>query len=195
MLAYTQGGAGTSSGATASYSSLPQQANKETAKLSNSAIAAQINNTEAQTAKTLADTEISKALAKKTEAEIGYTTSSTTNINQNTQNLKESIDEIKARINLAYRHASESQSRTFLLDSQQALAETENKLTAGKITLTEAQTAATRIRAQLESYELTGAENKAESDKTFYGRNIRPYVRDIGSITNSAVKSKYLLRD
>ena len=85
MLAYTQGGSGTSSGATASYSSIPQQTNKEATRLTNSAIQAQINNTEAQTTKTLADTEISKALARKTEAEIGYTTTNT--IHQRTTNV------------------------------------------------------------------------------------------------------------
>lgn len=195
MLAYTQGGAGTSSGATASYSSLPQQQNKETAAMTNSAMQAQINNMEAQTVKTMADTEVSKALAKKTEAEIGYTTTSTANVQQTTQNLKEQIDEIRSRITLAQRHASESQSRTFLLNSQQALTETENRLTAGKISLTDAQTTATRIGAQLSKLELPGAENTSKSDTTWYGRNVRPYLKDVGSITNSAVKSRYLLKD
>lgn len=195
MLAYTQGGAGNVSGSQASYSSLPQIGNKMSAALNNSAIAAQIENITAQTGKTEADTEVSKALADKTRAETGYTTTSTANVAQQTTNLKEQIGEIQARISLAHRHASESQSRTFLLDSQQALAETENRLTAGKITLTEAQTIATKINARLNALEIPGAENTADSNKTWFGRNIRPYLGDVGRVTNSAAKSKYLLRD
>lgn len=195
MLAYTNGGAANTSGAQASYSNVPQITNKVQAALTASAAQAQIANTQAQTEKTKADTLVSEALAKKTDAEIGYTTTSTANVAQQTTNLKEQIGEIQARISLAHRHASESQSRTFLLNSQQALAETENKLTAGKITLTEAQTIATKINARLNALEIPGAENTAESNKTWFGRNIRPYLGDVGRVTNSAAKSKYLLRD
>ena len=64
MLAYTQGGAGTPNGATASAASLPQISNKTQAALNASAQAAQVANVMAQTKKTEAETTVADAQAE-----------------------------------------------------------------------------------------------------------------------------------
>ena len=86
MLAYQQGGSGTPTGATASNQSMPQIGNKMAAALNASAQAAQIMNIKAQTEKTEADTAVPMATAKQVEAQTALTTSSTTNVQQQTTN-------------------------------------------------------------------------------------------------------------
>lgn len=49
-----------------------------------------------------------------------------------------------------------------------------------------ADTAFTGIKARLARTELPGAENREASDRTAFGRWIRPYLPDVGSITGSA---------
>lgn len=192
MLAYQQGGAGTPSGATASSSSMPQIGNKVAAALTAGAQAAQIMNLKAQTEKTQADTEVSHATAKQVEAQTHLTTSSTTKVQQETENLKETIEQIRENVQLQKAQKHNYIHDTLLKDANIELSEIEAKLTSGKIGLTEAQTKLTKVTTRLSELDIAGAQNKSESDKTWWGRNVRPYLGDIGSATNSATKAGQL---
>lgn len=193
MLAYANGGAANTSGAQASYSNVPHIDNKVAAALTASAQQAQIENTQAQTAKTKADTAVSQALARKTEAEIGYTTNSTAKVGAETENIKAGLEEIQARISELRTRSSSNQASTFLKTAQESLALTQARLEAGRISLVEAQTEATRINANLARLELPGAENTARSNETWWGRNVRPYLGDVDKASNSAARSRYFL--
>jgi hypothetical protein len=46
----------------------------------------------------------------------------------------------------------------------------------------------------LHEMEMPGARNKAHSDSTFWGENIRPYLKDAGSVANSAASVGSLFR-
>lgn len=189
MLAYQQGGAGTPSGATASSSSMPQIGNKVAAALTAGAQAAQIMNLKAQTEKTQADTEVSHATAKQVEAQTHLTTSSTTKVQQETENLKETINQIRQNVHLQRAQTGESLNKQVLTVQQAELTRIEQQLTQGKIGLTEAQTQLTRVTTKLSELDVAGSQNKSDSDKTWWGRNVRPYLGDLGSATNSATKA------
>ena len=189
MLAYQQGGAGTPTGATASNSGIPQIGNKVAAGLTAAAQAAQIMNLKAQTEKTEADTEVSVATAKQVEAQTHMTTTSTTKIAQETENLKEQIAQIRQNVHLQRAQTGESLNKQVLTVQQAELARIETELAKGKISLTEAQTQLTKVTTKLSQLEIEGATNKNESEKTWWGRNVRPYLGDVGSATNSAQRA------
>ncbi|AZL82826.1 DNA pilot protein [Apis mellifera associated microvirus 13] len=186
MLAYSQGPAAMPAGATASTSSMPQISNKMQAALSASATVAQIDNTKAATEKTRADTAVSMATARQVEAQTNLTTSSTANIEQQTQNLKEQIDQIRQNVHLQRAQTGESLNKQVLTVQQAELVRLEQDLTKGKINLTEAQTRLTDITSRLSELEIAGAKNRAASEETWWGKNVRPYLGDVGTVTNSA---------
>lgn len=201
MVAYTQGGAGTPTGATASSNSLPHVANKATAAVTNSATTATIQNIHAQTEKTEADAEVSRAMADKVRAETNLTTSSTENMNQTVQKTIEEIQLVREQIGKTHaekyyvgQQTATSWEEQRLKQQQWILAEIEKKLKNGQITLQTAQTELTKIETDLRKYEIAGARNKSASDETWYGRNIRPYLQDAGRITNSATSIYQLKR-
>lgn len=193
MLAYTQGGSGTPSGATAAGAQLPQVVNEQQGRLVASATEAQIANTYAQTAKTLADKDVSLAMAEKVKEETALTTTSTGKVAQETVNLKEQVGEIQGRIRLMKEQSMSEVQRQGVLAAEAGLKAVQQQLSKQQISLTEAQTKITQINAKLATYDLAGARNKSNSDETFWGRNIRPYIQDAGRVTNSAT-SIYQLR-
>ena len=186
MLAYQQGGAGTPTGATAQTSSMPQIENKMAAALTAGAQAANTMYTVSQTKKTEAETEVAHATAKQVEAQTALTTTSATNIAQQTENLKETVSQIRQNVKYQAEQTHTEAWRRTLMNSQAALADVERDLAEKKISLTEAQTRLSNITSTLSQYEIPGASNKASSDQTWWGRNVRPYLGDIGSATNSA---------
>lgn len=201
MVAYTQGGAGTPTGATASTNSMPQIANKASAAVTNSATTATIQNILAQTDKTKADAEVSLAMADKVRAETSLTTSSTANMNQTVQKTIEEIRLVREQMEKTHaekfyvgQQTATSWEEQRLKQQQWALAEIEKKLKDGQITLQAAQTALIKIETELRKYDIAGAKNKSTSDETFWGRNIRPYLQDAGRVTNSATSIYQLTR-
>lgn len=192
MLAYQQGGSGTPTGATASNQSMPQIGNKMTAALNASAQAAQIMNIKAQTEKTEADTAVSMATAKQVEAQTALTTSSTTNVQQQTTNLQVQIDQIKENIAYTREQRLTEVQKQGLVAAQAGLTAVQQQVEERRIGYTEAQTQVQKILAKLQSLEIPGATNRAGSENTWWGRNVRPYLGDVGSVTNSATKATNL---
>lgn len=197
MLAYQQGGAGTPSGATAANSSMPTIGNKVTAALSAGAQAAQIMNIKAQTEKTEADTKVSEATAKQVEAQTHLTSTSATNVAQQTENLKEQIAQIRENVKLQAQQGTTEQQRRVLMSYEAQLKQIQAEVENERLPLTKAQTELTRVTTQLNKLEVAGATNRANSETTWWGRNVRPYLGDVGKITNSssdAANSLYQLR-
>lgn len=193
MLAYSQGPAAMPTGANASATSMPQISNKMQAALSASATAAQIANTNATTEKTKADTAVSLATAKQVEAQTSLTTNSAENMKQTIQRTIAEIDKTKQEVHLVRQQTSESTQRQVLIAYQTDLTKIEQDLAKGKITLQEAQTQLTHIQTRLAQYDIAGARAKSDSDETWYGRNVRPYLNDAVKGANSA-SSIYQLR-
>lgn len=186
MLAYSQGPAAMPTGATASSSALPQISNKMQAALSASATAAQIANTHASTEKTKADTAVSLATAKQVEAQTHLTSTSTTNIAQQTENLKEQIAQIRESVKLQAQQGTTEQQRRVLMSYDAQLKQIQAEVENERIPLTKAQTQLTRIQGRLAQYDIAGARAKSDSNETWYGRNVRPYLNDAVKGANSA---------
>ena len=82
------------------------------------------------------------------------------------------------------------QQRTTLTNAQAALAYMQRELEDKRIDLTDAQTQLTRITTKLNALEIPGATNKAGSDNTWWGQKVRPYLGDVGTVTNSAARAR-----
>ena len=107
---------------------------------------------------------------------------------------KAEIDRTKQEVHNIRQQTSESTQRQVLIAYQTDLIKIEQDLAKGKITLQEAQTQMTRIQAKLAQYDIAGAKAKSESDETWYGRNIRPYLNDAVKGANSAASLNQLRR-
>ena len=193
MLAYSQGPAAMPTGANASATSMPQISNKMQAALSASATAAQIANINAATEKTKADTDVSTATAKQVEAQTHLTSTSATESQQRTENLKEQIAEIRESVKLKNQQGITEQQRRVLMSYDAQLKQIQAEVENERIPLVKAQTALTNVQRQLAQYDIAGARNKSSSEETWWGRNVRPYIQDAGRVTNSAT-SIYQLR-
>lgn len=127
--------------------------------VANSAMSiAQLSNVEAQN-------DLLEAQAKKAIAEAEAIPTSTANVAQQTENLKETIPkiqqeitELKSRVNLQGHQAS-------LNYWQQELAKVDADLRKGQLTNVEAQTATQNIVTKLKNLEIPGAENLADYEK------------------------------
>lgn len=192
MVAFMKGGAGTTSGAQAAAVSTPAVSNKFEAALTASAQVAAIAMQKASIEKIVADTDVSRAQAAQVRAQTLNTTASTGNITQQTENLKEAIEQIRANVELQKAQKYNYMHDTILKDAQIELVEMERQLAQGKISLTDAQTELTKITSRLSTLDIPGKTNAANSEDTWWGRNVRPYLRDFtgaASGANSAAKA------
>lgn len=142
--------------------------------------------------KTIADTEVSRAQAAQVRAQTANTTASTENIGAQTANLKESINQIKENIAYTRQQRLTSIQEEGLKAAQAGLTSMEQRLAYHRIDLTDAQTQLAQITARLNKLELPGAESRAKSNETWWGRNVRPYLQDFTSAAsglNSASKA------
>jgi len=197
MLAYNNGSAGTTSGATATSGGLPQVANKAAAALAATAQRAQISATEASTEKTRAETEVARATAEQVKADTALKSNSAENVKQQTVNLQETIGQIRANVNLAKEQAVTEQQRRYLMSYEAQLKQLQAEVENERIPLVKAQTKLTGITSELSSLEIEAGKNKEASDKTWWGKNVRPYLNDAsraGGALNSATRIYQLTR-
>lgn len=177
ILAYTQGGAGTPQGSSASSSAMPRMGNAGLAALSASAMAASIDKTEA-------DTEVSKALAKKTEAETNLVTNSATNVAQQTENLKEQIQQIRSTVKLQNQQRLTGVQEEGLKAAQAGLTAVQQRVAKEQISLTEAQAKVQQILADLQALDIPLKTNKAEAEKSEWKKKFAPYLDDASKVKN-----------
>lgn len=187
MLAYSQGGAGTPSGATASGAASPagsaasaagnpRMENVATAALTAAAQAAQVQNMQKQGENIDADTQLKQAQTANTETQ---TTNAKTQIEYTLENLRAQASLTGQQQLTEIQKARVEEARVYLTRIQ-------TKLEEGRISQTEAQTALTRVNTQLQKYEIPGAKNQADYQSKEMPSKISPALNDIGKIVNSA---------
>ena len=160
MLAYSQGGASSGSGASAQMgtvigagSSSAFGAAQSLANLSN--IAANTEKTNADTAFVEGNTSMQKLHAAKIIADTGLTNNSAAQAKALTDNAIASLPGVTA----------DSAVRTGTVGSR---------------------VSSSLSDAAVRGYEVPHARNQANMENSYYGRNIRPYLPDTGSVLNSA---------
>lgn len=188
MLAVSQGGAGTPSGATASAGMASgSQASAGGLARVESALAAGINT--AYQAKQVENADkqgmLIDAQRQKTEVDTIQSTASTAEIRQRTSKMVDEIREIDTRINKQIAETSESWQRTQLIAAQEKLANAQRMLTYQTGSLQEAQRAFNEAQTILLKLEQPRAKNIAEMESSTWGA-ARHYLPDTGSIINSA---------
>ena len=189
MLAYSQGGAGTPNGSSASGQAPTATMNPMSkaidTKLSSSMNAAQIDQVHATT-------EAARAQAAKSIAEIDQIGASAAQLKAQTGMIPIQLNEISQRIAASqtsqYKDTTqaktiESQGRLF--DAQRQLATIDQKYRQGQIDQVTAQTALTRINAELDRLKVPEATNKHNMETSEWGQ-YRHYIPDAAQITNSA---------
>lgn len=154
-----------------------------------------------------ADTENKRAQADQIVAQTallraqeGQTTTSTANVAQQTENLKQQIPQIQAEISriimdkdLKYQQGLSEVTRRNLMSAQEALSNIDQRLRASQITNTEAMTETQKVLTQLRQLEVPGAKNLADFEKMMdTGAGNAP--KAIGGIANSASAIIQLLR-
>ena len=168
MLAYTNGGAGNISGATAAgaqasggaASSGPMipMGNSARAGIDGAMAAAQIANVQSQT-------KVNEATKEKIAAEVPKVKQETTNLQAGLHNIKAELDKIVANKDLLIKQGYTETERYNLLNAQKEVAKIEVQLKATQITQTEAQTKLTKVMERLQKLEIPGKQNEADFEK------------------------------
>jgi hypothetical protein len=188
-----------SSGATQTPSApnVAKMENSTAAGVTSAMAANQMANVEAQTAKTKAETDLIATQKAQIEADTGLKTTSTANLAQQTENLKQQIPKIQAEIaditmgkDLKYQQGLSEGSKRNLMDLQGDVQKIEAKLKNGQLTNIEAQTALTRVKTKLEDLKTSGALNEAEFESSAYGQK----KRFIDAGLNSANKAVGIIK-
>lgn len=145
MLAYSQGGAGASGGSTVSVSAPAggSGAGAVTARMENRmgpgiATALQVKQLDSALKNQDANTRLQESQAVKTGVDTEMSVASTNQIRQNTANLVQSWDQIRADTQVKLQQANTEVAKQMLMAKQQHLAEVQSKYYAGQIDYTTA---------------------------------------------------------
>lgn len=159
MLAYSQGGASTPSGAAGSAVQPAPMQNPFTAALGSAGTAATIDNTKAQAEASRAAADKDAATAENIRVQTpGY---------QGEQNVR--IDKMRKEAELAVQNTNKSQA-----EKAKIMAEIDNAIKTGK--LIDANTAMTRVNTVLGNYAVPGARAEANKASTWWGQTISPWL-------------------
>lgn len=180
MLAYSQGGASTPGGATASAVQPAEMRNAAGAGVAAAAQAASIQNMQAQTAKTEAETELLRADMKDPNAQRNAAG------DLPTKSFRAATEEARSRqLHLAARHEI---AKIELTQEQRELVlkEIDNAVKQGR--RIEADTRNTTANAVLHELAQAEAKNQQQHQLKYKGWNVdvKPFIRDAGSVLNSA---------
>ena len=159
MLAYTNGGAGNISGATAQSGPMQKMENTSAAAVQGGLAAAQIENLKSQT-------EVNKAQEQKVLAEVPQTHASTGQILGNTERIKNEVNKIVAEIKNINMKTLNEEERVTLTRAQQQLTNAQARLAKGNLTLTEAKIIVEEAEGKIRKYQTEGAKNEYSLEKT-----------------------------
>lgn len=196
MLAYSQGGASTPGGSQAvmqnkfaGAASTATEAAKVSQELSN--LKATERLTDAQTVKSAADADLASAQAAEVKAEF------------QSKNLDfgSPLDYKSIRNQAHFLNAQEMLTRIGVGSNNIDHIQQQIKNLKEGERLTKAQVGNTMTDTQLKAantylleMQMPAARNKAESDATFWGRYMRPYLPDAGAVSHSALNAMRLFR-
>lgn len=189
MLAVSQGGAGTPSGATASsgMSSGSQASAGGLARVNN--VYESVINT-AKTAAEVRNTEktgdLIEAQTRKTEQDTITGRYSAAEIERRTEKIGHEINQLQAQIRKLEEETKTEAQRRVLVIADQELRVVQTDLENKRISFVEAQTKYHQIQTRLMELSEPGAEALMKRDKTGYGQNVLPYLKSFGDIINSA---------
>lgn len=168
MLAYSQGGASSPGGAGAVMQ------NEMAAGVSSASQFLSMENMKAQTAKTEAETDLTRATIPKVTQDVDTSSAQAANLRQNTVKLVEEVKEVMAKVyQLHY--------QSLFTEEQVALARESIRnavLTGENI---KANTGNTKLDSMLMELDLPRARNMAESEKSWFKREVSPYLGDVRS--------------
>lgn len=162
MLAFSQGGASSPGGSSASSPAYQGFVNP-------AASYASVRNVQADTA----NKETSNALI---ESQTAQSTASAANLEAQTKVAVYRLDEIDQHIKLMKSQALTEAERQTLMWAQARLAGAQKGLAEGNTTLAEAKTAVEQVREKMMRAELVGMENEAAMESTDFGQ-VSPYMR------------------
>lgn len=170
----------------ARYSELKQTL--ENMKEQNANLRAQNDLILAQRDDATASAELKRAQAGEVPSRIGLNQSSARRADADTQSLLASIPKITAEIdNLKIRSEHEGV-RIGLTQAQADLADVEQKLRKGQISLTAAETEYKKTVTALSKLSIPRATNEAGAEDSWFKKNISPYLPDILKGTSAASK-------
>lgn len=190
MLAYSQGGASTPPGATASGSQasggaassagLPRIQNKLQALTSGAQTAAAIENAMATNDNIAADTKLK-------EAQTQATTASAAEITERIPTYRTAIQKMQAEITNIHNENDRIRADAQLKKAQEYLAHrTESGLRLTQEQMFPIDVALRKVALILDNNKIPASHNEAEKGRSTWGQWITPYLGDIGSLINSA---------
>lgn len=197
MLAYSQGGASTPQGASASVSGgyaghaakavVPEYRSPGQAFASGLASAAALANMREQNKLLAAQTETEKARKVDVESSAVQRVASAENLKGATARMSTEVDKMRSEIKVYQQEELNKAQQRALLQEQTELTKIQQDLEKGRITAVEAQSALTRVQARLGELDIPRKTNEAEMHKTPYGK-VRPYLKDAGTAAGAAAK-------
>nr|DAF45892.1 MAG TPA: minor capsid protein [Microviridae sp. ctkQD1] len=182
MLAYQQGGASSASGSNATMQDAITPAINT--GFQSARIRAEIDNIKAQTNKTDTEARLSSELIPKAVADAQISIISAKKIWEDIYNLriKNDIDtneRERRNIEREYYHQTEEAKAKHTMAESELSQRSLNPEIRKRV-----------AEAMLREYEVPAARNRAASDETWYGENIRPYLNDGATLFNSAATAR-----
>lgn len=176
MLAYSQGGSSTPSGNSASSIASPRMESPGAAATQSAAVAAQIENTNAQTEKTQTETDLLKARIVDADGKEG----------DNVHTARTRMEVIRIE-----QEANKILEQRFLTQDQQRLVQQQIKNAIEENKRIQADTRDTTANAVLKELARAEARNKEAHQLKYpeYNRDIKPFIHDGSSVVNSAANA------
>ncbi|AZL82832.1 DNA pilot protein [Apis mellifera associated microvirus 14] len=209
MLAYSQGGANTPSGAMGAGSAAQAQAAPTMRDTLTPAISTALRQSEVTAALKLNEERVENAKAEnrllnaqavetdtraqKNLTDIGESPSrirlnmaSAAQADRNAERLIEEIPRIRQQVHLYERQAKTEEERARLTRAQSILTEITQEWKKGEINLQGLESMMRDVEIQIGFDSLNRSENEREKAKTWWGRNVSPFLNDIRGTTSSA---------
>lgn len=181
MLAYSQGGASTPSGSSAS------------------GIAARFENAKGagieasnQTALVNSQVELNKANAAKAAAETENIPVSAENTRSSTRVNDEHLREINANVERIRQETHTSNARENLDEAQRQLVIIQKAVEAGKLDIQDGVKLLNSLDAQIKRLEIPQMANQADAQRSWWMRNVAPYIDSAGKAINGANSARFL---
>lgn len=175
MLAYSQGGASVPSGSSASGVAARFE-NAKAAGLERDLLIQRLTN---ETKVADSQAELNRANAVKAAAETEIVPVTGKQIEAHTRVFDETLREINARVENIRQDTHTSLARSNLLEAQRQVQLIEKAVKWGQIEIQEADKILKALEAQIMRYTIPRLANEADAQKSWWMRNVSPYLPDV----------------
>lgn len=203
MLAVSQGGAATPSGASGSVSGgygghaakavVPQYRSPWESVGGNVAAALQMKNLVQQNRLLDQQTQTEVARRADLEASARQKTSSAKNLDETTKKVTQEIDKVKAEVWKVWAEVDNTTVQSYINRERIELTRVQTELEKGRITAVQAQAELTRIQEKLARLGVPKAEAEAGMHSSAYGK-ARPYIQDASQFGGKAAEEAFKRR-